>query len=85
MLSRFCYRRILVLFIIAAVLSGLWPYLFFVHCTMLGALLDGIVLMLTLMLIVALTWRDARVIALLLLPLVGLLSYVLYLNYLGML
>ena len=78
----FYYRRILGLFVINAVLNLAWTYLFFVHHAIFGALLDAIVLELTLILLIALTWWDARIISWLLLPYACWVGFAIYLNYL---
>jgi translocator protein len=75
------WRSIAMLFIIAAGLTAAWSYLFFHHHSMQLALVDAIILQLTVLLAISLTWNSAREIALLLLPFALWLCMALYLNY----
>ncbi len=75
------WRWIIALFGINAFLSLAWSYLFFIHRSIDGALIDCIVMEFNLITVCMLLWSDARRIALLLLPNVLWVAFALYLNY----
>lgn len=75
------YYLIIKFFLIMALLNAAWSYMFFVNRSISGALIDCIVLFLTCCSIIALTWRQARTVALLLLPNALWIAFALYLNY----
>ena len=75
------YRWLLFLFFIFALLIPLWTYLFFVHHSLGGALIDMIVMEFTVLTIIFYTYQDAFSITLLMLPAAGWLGFALYLYY----
>lgn len=75
------YRLVLLLFLLTALLSLAWSYIFFVHQSIPGSLVDCIVIEFLLITIINLTWKDARSIALLVLPIALWIAFALYINY----
>jgi tryptophan-rich sensory protein len=75
------YRSILGLFALCAILNIVWSYVFFIHNSIAGALIDCIVIEFNLITIIAATWHDARTLALLMLPGAVWVVFALYINY----
>ncbi len=75
------YRHVFFLFILCWGLTLLWPYLFFIHQTLAGALINAIVLEFSILTLIIVLWKDARIAALLLLPSLFWVAFEVYLNY----
>lgn len=69
------------LLLTAAVLNITWSYLFFVHHSIAGALIDCIVIEFIFITLLTLTWQDARTVALLLLPSALWIAFAVVINY----